>query len=171
MERTRLITLDDVPELTDLLSANRRFLAPWEPERNDEYFTVERQRELTQDVLERHERGTVLPHLIVDTSSDLVGRITLSGIVRGPFQSCSVGYWVSETHHGLGVATDALRHIVRIAFDELGLHRVQAESLLHNLASQRVLERCGFDRIGMAPRYLRIAGEWQDNLLFQLLNE
>ena len=59
--------------------------------------------------------------------------------------------------------------MVRIAFTELGLHRVQAGTLLHNRGSQRVLERNGFTPIGVAPRYLHIAGRWQDHLLFQRL--
>jgi ribosomal-protein-alanine N-acetyltransferase len=52
---------------------------------------------------------------------------------------------------------------------EAGLHRLQAGTLLHNAASQTVLRRNGFTPIGVAPRYLRIAGRWQDHLLFQLL--
>jgi ribosomal-protein-alanine N-acetyltransferase len=60
--------------------------------------------------------------------------------------------------------------MVGIAFTRLGLHRVQAETLLDNIGSQRVLERNGFERIGMAPAYLRIAGRWQDMILFQVLN-
>ncbi|WP_313959774.1 GNAT family protein [Microbacterium paludicola] len=54
---------------------------------------------------------------------------------------------------------------------ELGPHRVQAATLTHNTASQRVLVANGFIRIGAAARYLRIAGEWQDHLLFQRLLE
>jgi len=68
------------------------------------------------------------------------------------------------------VATAALRQIVGVAFGELGLHRIQGETLLDNAASQRVLERNGFARIGMAPEYLKIAGRWQDCILYQLVN-
>lgn len=52
---------------------------------------------------------------------------------------------------------------------ELRLHRLEASTLLHNIGSQRVLEKAGFERIGMAPKYLRIAGEWQDHALFQII--
>ena len=55
------------------------------------------------------------------------------------------------------------------ARDDLGLHRVQAATLVHNTASQRVLAATGFTPIGRAERYLHIAGEWQDHLLFQRL--
>lgn len=56
-----------------------------------------------------------------------------------------------------------------LAFDELRLHRVQAETLPSNLPSQRVLQRVGFVHYGSAPSYIQIAGRRQDNLLYQLL--
>jgi ribosomal-protein-alanine N-acetyltransferase len=166
---TRLICPADAAELAGLLAANRTFLAPWDPLRSDGYFTAEAQLAGITDALERHAQGLILPHVIVEAGR-IVGRITLNGIVRGPFLSCSVGYWLGQAATGRGLASAALREIVGIAFGELGLHRVQAETLLHNVASQRVLERNGFARIGMAPAYLRIQGRWQDHILFQLLN-
>jgi ribosomal-protein-alanine N-acetyltransferase len=168
---TRLVTLDDAPALAELLRANREFLAPYEPLRSDSYCTEEGQLAVVQDSLSRCEQGTALPHVILDDSGRVIGRITLNGIVRASFQSCSVGYWVGAAFNGRGFATAAVREIVRVAFEELDLHRVQAETLLDNVRSQRVLERNGFVRYGMAPRYLKIAGRWQDNIMYQLLNE
>lgn len=166
---TRLVTPEDVPVLAELLSVNRDFLAPWEPIREDDYFTVDGQQAVIQAALERHEEGSTLPHVIVADSGRVVGRITLNEIVRGPFQSCSLGYWVSASDNGCGVATTAVRDIMRVAFDELGLHRIQAGTLLHNVRSQRVLEHNGFVRFGVAPEYLNIAGEWQDHALYQVV--
>jgi ribosomal-protein-alanine N-acetyltransferase len=80
-----------------------------------------------------------------------------------------MGYWVGASHNGRGYATAAVREIVRVAFEELGLHRVQAETLLHNVRSQRVLEHNGFVRFGMAPAYLKIAGRWQDHAMYQVI--
>ena len=134
------------------------------------YFTKAGQRADIERALERHSHGTALPSVILDTGGAVVGRITLNGIVRGAFQSCSVGYWLSAAAGGRGLATIALRETIGVAFGELGLHRIQAETLPHNVASQRVLERNGFQRIGMAPTYLKIAGSWQDFLLYQVIN-
>jgi ribosomal-protein-alanine N-acetyltransferase len=61
--------------------------------------------------------------------------------------------------------------MIRLAFWEMGLHRIQAGTLLYNVRSQRVLERTGFVRFGVAPAYLSIAGEWQDHALYQIVNE
>jgi ribosomal-protein-alanine N-acetyltransferase len=170
MTTCRLIAPADAPVLAQLLRLNRDFLAPWEPLRDDEYFTEDRQRSAIQDALREQQEGRKLPLVIVDEAGGVVGRITLNNIVRGAFQSCSVGYWVSEAAGGRGVATAALKRIASVAFGELGLHRLQAETLLHNVPSQKVLERNGFVRIGMAPTYLKIAGRWQDFILYQLIN-
>jgi [ribosomal protein S5]-alanine N-acetyltransferase len=57
--------------------------------------------------------------------------------------------------------------VVAIAFGELALHRLEAGTLVDNLASQRVLQKNRFERYGLAKRYLFIAGEWRDHLLFE----
>ncbi|HYI32037.1 MAG TPA: GNAT family protein [Glaciibacter sp.] len=92
----------------------------------------------------------------------VVGRFNLAGIVRGPFQNGSLGYWVDSAYAGRGLATAAVNAIVETARDDLGLHRIEASTLLHNVGYQRVLLNAGFEQIGLAPRYLQIAGAWQD---------
>jgi ribosomal-protein-alanine N-acetyltransferase len=167
---SRLLRIEDAGALLDLVARNRAFLAPWDPVMPEEYFTLAGQRDGIVAAMGRFEQGTALPHVVLDPAGQVVGRITLNGIVRGPFQSCSVGYWISQESNGRGLATAALAHIKEVAFAELGLHRVQAETLVHNAASQAVLARNGFERIGYAPRYLKIADRWQDHILFQVLN-
>ena len=167
---TRLVRPADAAELCALLRANRDFLAPWDPIRAEDYFTEEGQRAVLEGFLAAHAKGTILPHVILD-GDRIVGRITLSGITRGAFQSGNLGYWVNAQDNGRGLGTAAVAEIRRIAFYELGLHRIEAGTLLHNTASQTVLHRNGFVRFGTAPRYLRIAGVWQDHALFQTLNE
>lgn len=166
---TRLVTLDDVPLLADLMRANRAFLAPWEPRRAEDFFTVEHQAGAVADLLEQHRRGTVLPHVILAEDGAVIGRVTLNNIVRGPLQSAKIGAWVAAAENGRGVASAALSAMIPVAFGDLGLHRLAAATLLHNVRAQRVLERAGFYRIGVAPRYLHIGGEWQDHALYQLL--
>ena len=167
---TRLVTRDDAEALATLVGSNRRFLAPWDPIRPEEFFTVDGQVASIEDALAQHDQGMGLPHVIVDESREVVGRITLHGISRGAFQSCGVGYFVGESHNGRGLATAAVGEMKRIAFEQLALHRIEAGTLPHNAASQVVLGRNGFVRYGLAPQYLSIAGRWQDHVLFQVLN-
>ena len=170
MSVTRLIELDDAPALAKLLQANRDFLAPWDPVHGDGYFTEAGQLAEVRSTLSQYRQGTKLPHVILGESGQVAGRINLNNIVRGAFQSGSLGYWVSATENGRGLATAAVGEMVQLAFAELRLHRVEAGTLLHNVRSQRVLERNGFTRFGVAPGYIKIAGRWQDHALYQLLN-
>ena len=169
--RIRLITTGDCEALAELQVRNRDFLSPWGPTRAEDYFTVEGQRADIEAALARHERGDAMPWVILDDDGAVAGRLTLSGITRGPFQSCAMGYWLSEDRTGKGLATEAVRAALASAYTELELHRVQAETLVANAASQNVLAKTGFEQYGLAPKYLKIAGIWQDHLMFQHLND
>lgn len=169
--RIRLIATGDCEALAELQVRNRDFLSPWDPIRSDDYFTVEGQRADVEAVLARHGRGEAMPWVILDDDGTVAGRLTLSGITHGPFQSCSMGYWLSEDQTGKGLATEAVGAAVDSAYSELKLHRVQAETLVANVASQNVLARTGFQQYGLAPKYLKIAGTWQDHLMLQHLND
>ncbi len=169
MAVTRIATVADAAALAAALRENRAFLAPWEPLRDDDYFTVESQRAALGRALDAYARESMVPLVIADDGR-VVGGININGITRGAFQSASIGYWVSQSHNGRGLATAAVTDAVTIAFTALGLHRLQAETLLHNTASQRVLARNGFKPFGVAPSYLKIAGQWQDHILYHLFN-
>jgi [ribosomal protein S5]-alanine N-acetyltransferase len=171
MTVTRLARADDAAELADQLRANRDYLAPWEPIREDGFFTCDAQRTLLEQALDAYARGITVPLIITDDGGRLIGRINIAGITRGPLQSANIGYWVSQSHRGRGFASAAVADAIGVAFKELELHRLQAETLLHNTASQRVLARNGFKPFGVAPSYLKIAGRWQDHIMYQLLNE
>ena len=167
--RTRLVTADDASALAEVRAAQRERLQPFEPQRDDDFYTEDGQGVRVAQQLALHAGGTCVPLVIVDEADRLVGEMTLSSVIRGAFQSASVGYWVSSRVEGRGVASAALRDLQTIAFDTLGLHRLQGETLTHNIASQKVLERSGFVRYGTAPDYLQIDGRWQEHALYQCI--
>ena len=162
----RPLQADDAAAVHAMVVANREHLAPWEPLRDESFFTLEHQTAVVAGQLERHALGHEYP-FVITLDGDLVGRITLSNVARGPFQSANLGYWIDAGHQGRGLATRALARVVEVARDEVGLHRLEAGTLPHNVGSQTVLRRCGFEQYGMAPAYLELAGRWQDHVLFQ----
>lgn len=162
----RLLRAADAPALARAYQDNRDHLAPWEPLRDDRFFTEAGQTEQIAARLEAASAGTDLPW-VLEAQERIVGTMTLAGIVRGPFLSAHVGYWVAGRLQGRGVCSAALQEVLRHAREELGLHRLQASVLPRNAASTAVLRRAGFTLIGTAPSYLRIAGAWQDHLLYQ----
>ncbi len=102
-------------------------------------------------------------------SHDLVGVINLSEIVMGVFKSTYMGYWGFARTGGRGLMTDALRAAARYAFDELGLHRVEANIQPGNTRSIALAQRAGFTKEGFSPRYLFIGGAWRDHERWTLL--
>jgi ribosomal-protein-alanine N-acetyltransferase len=171
MSTTRLVEPGDAVVLADLVARNREFLAPWEPVRPEAYFTLEGQADVVTEALERYADGTQVPRVILDETGAVVGRINLNNIVRGVFLSASVGYWLAEEAGGRGLATAAVAEMVTVGFSVEHLHRLEAGTVPENVRSQAVLTRNGFEQFGYAPRYLSIAGRWQDHLLFQIVSD
>ena len=128
----RPLRADDAGELAALLVENRSFLAPFEPDRDERFYTVEGQ-------LERLEREDKHAFAILD-GERIAGTVAMSNVVRGPHESANLGYWVAERENGRGLATKAVGELLPIAFGELGLHRLEAGTLVDNLASRRVEE-------------------------------
>ncbi len=159
----------DVDELGDYWARNRAHLSPTQPHRDPSFWTVEGQRRRLENAANDVAVGRMYP-LLVREDGRLVAEIGLSDVARGAFHSCHVGYSVDGGRLRRGVATWAVAAAVDIAFVDLGLHRVQAATMVENVASQGVLRGCGFDRIGEAAGYLAIAGRWADHVLWQRLN-
>nr|WP_231715047.1 GNAT family N-acetyltransferase [Arthrobacter gengyunqii] len=168
--RLSVLTDADAPALAAAYRRNRNYLAPWEPLRPDAFFTEEGQRSVIEAKLALFQAGSEVPWVLAD-GERVIGTITLTGIVRGPFLSANLGYWIDGEYAGRGLGTAAVTAVAETARERLGLHRIQAATLLHNAASQRILDKSGFTQIGLAPRYLKIAGRWQDHLLFQRILE
>lgn len=156
----------DADALARAYAANRDHLRPWEPRREEVFFTLTGQAARVRDMLEQRRQGRLFPWVLAD-GPRVVGAMNLNNVVLGSFRSAHLGYWVDAGYTGRGLATGAVQAVCRAAGERLGLHRIQAGTLLDNAASQRVLRKCGFEEIGVARRYLHIDGEWRDHLLFQ----
>ena len=167
----RAIRIGDGPALARAYIANREHLAPWEPTRAESFFTEEFQERHARECEADTASGRSIRFVIESDDGEIRGRMNLNNIVRGAFWSADLGYWIDVSRLRRGLATRAVEQVALYAREELRLHRLQAATLLHNIGSQRVLADSGFERIGLAPKYLRIAGEWQDHMLFQLLLE
>ena len=104
-------------------------------------------------------------------SFEAVGLINLSEIVMGTFHSCFVGYYGYQRWARKGWMTAALHAAVQFAFNDLGLHRLEANIQPGNTASARLAKRVGFRKEGSSPRYLFIDGSWQDHEHWVVFNE
>jgi [ribosomal protein S5]-alanine N-acetyltransferase len=150
-----------------LYMRNRAHLSPWEPAHPPGYYSVDGQRGRSLEAAAGRAAGREAAYGIVEVATgDLVGRVAITGVLRGPMQSGHLGYLVDAGHCGRGYATEAVRLLLAIAFTELRLHRVEAAVMPRNAASLRVVARAGFREEGLARRYLYINGVWEDHRIF-----
>lgn len=165
--RLRALEAGDGAALAAAYDANRAHLARWDPLREPAFYTAEWQEGVVAQALRDRASGRSARHVLTQDDGRVMGIANIANVVHGAFDSADLGYWIDASLTGRGLMSRTVAALIPYARTELGLHRLQASTLLDNAASQRVLAGNGFEQIGMAPKYLRIAGEWQDHLLFQ----
>lgn len=162
-----LLRRDHTQDLLRYRRQNLEFLRPYEPLQDERELVAPEQEALIASYLERASRDASYHFgIFLQQGGTLVGRFNLNNVVRGVFQNAYVGYALDERHQGQGLMTEAVAIGCEIGFRILSLHRLQAATLPWNKASMRVLEKNGFRREGYAAGYLRIAGRWQDHVIF-----
>jgi len=164
--------LSDYARWAEIRALSRAHLAPWEPTwTRDELTRIAYRRRLKvygQDARDDH--GYY--YFIVSNPGDaLLGGVTLSNVRRGAAQCATLGYWIGAPFAGKGYMQSAVRLLTAFAFRSLRLHRIEAACMTGNLPSRHVLEKCGFEREGLARRYLKINGAWEDHVIYALTEE
>jgi ribosomal-protein-alanine N-acetyltransferase len=149
-------TLDDRDEFIAAMRASRALHRPWlSPPTTPAAFDA---------FLRRVDDEFSEPMILVRVDDRaLLGYFVLSWIIRGPLQSAFLGYGAVAAHAGHGYMTEGMQRVLRRAFTELRLHRVEANIQPGNKASIALARRCGFEREGYSPRYLKIGGRWRDH--------
>lgn len=102
-------------------------------------------------------------------TGEIAGAVNLSEIVRGVFLSAYLSYYGSAAHAGQGLLREGVALLLRHAFRELGLHRVEANVQPGNERSLALVRALGFRMEGFSPRYLKIGGRWRDHERWALL--
>lgn len=168
----RVLSPADAPLVREYLLRSREWLEPWEPKRPDSYWDLASVEARLQQDLDATQSGHALTfHLAENTDPErIIGACNLRNVIRGAFLSCHLGYALAPDATGRGFMTEAIAKTVEIGFEELGLHRIEANVIPRNVASLAVLERCGFEREGLARDYLCIAGQWEDHVHMVRLN-
>ena len=156
-----------------LRKQSREFLKPFEPRWTEADLNRRAFGARLYRGRKEAQSGTDFAFLIFEkgTPETLVGGITISNIRRRAAQYANLGYWMGQQYAGRGLMTEAVGVLLPYYFDQLGLHRLHAAFLPHNLASWRVLEKNGFTEEGYAENYLQIDGKWADHVMFALTRE
>ena len=170
----RPLVSDDFPQWREVRRANRDWLTKWEPKRIAASPDVVEDRSAFSMRCHSRERERQLGSGFgfgVFVAGNFAGEVNLNSVQRGPFQNAYVGYWIDERHAGHGYTPEAVVAVIRYAFEELDLHRIQISIVPRNTASRRVVEKIGVRAEGVAERYLEINGVWEDHIRFAITSE
>ena len=174
-DRLALRTLDaaDANHVLQYFDRNRAFLEYWEPERDEAFYTVGYHKALLEKEQVEMDAGRMLRLWIFkkDQPERTIGSLAFNNIVRGCFLSCFLGYRLDAQEAGKGYMTEALRKGTEVMFSEYGLHRIEANIIPRNAASLRAVTKAGFESEGLARKYLKINGVWEDHIHMVLLND
>ena len=161
----RLHQRSDGKAWREVKAANDDWLRPWEgtspdgPKPPTTYGTM--LRHLTAE----YNAGRLYPFAII-YQGNYVGQLTLGNIIRGSLQGAYIGYWIDARVAGRGIMPTAVAMALDFGLGEAGLHRIEISIRPENAASLRVVEKLHLELEGTRKRYLHIAGDWRDHLIF-----
>ncbi|RVU37009.1 GNAT family N-acetyltransferase [Rheinheimera riviphila] len=165
----RLTTKDDESRLADYYSSNAQHFYLWEPFREPGYYSEASIQIRLFEYEEQHRVGSAA-HFIGLDDGKVIAHCSLTNIVYGPFRACFIGYGVSKEFEGTGTMSKLCLAAIKYAFDVLELNRIMANYMPCNERSCRLLKKLGFSEEGLAKKYLKINGSWEDHVLTALVN-
>lgn len=148
---------------------NREWLSPWEatipPISQDSYKELPSFFEMVKILNHEARHGRSLSFAIWQ-GKNLIGQISLGGIIYGAMRGGHIGYWIDRNYANRGYTTKAVEMLTQYAFEVLRLHRVEINLRPENASSRRVAEKAGYVLEGERARYLHIDGQWRDHICF-----
>ena len=167
------VRMRDAAQWSRIRLADRSHLEPWEPSTDTDCntrHTVSSWPAVCSSLRSEARKGRMLPY-VIELNGDFCGQLTIGNVTHGALRSAWIGYWVSSSATGGGVATGALALGLDHCFGAVMLHRVEATVRPENVASRAVLAKVGFREEGLLRRYLEVDGAWRDHVLVALTIE
>ncbi len=166
----KLPELSDAKAILDYFLRNREFLAKFEPVRDKDFYTLRSFEDMINLDKILYDNCQALKYWIYKNDK-VIGSVGLNNIIWGVFLNGYIGYRLDKDEINKGYMTEALQKLIEIAFDDLRLHRLEANIMPRNKASLSVVKKAGFEFEGIAKEYLKINGIWEDHVHMVLLNK
>lgn len=157
----------------DYYLRNKSFLEEWEPSKDEKFYVKQYHKKQLEKELSDIENDRSFRLWIFKKQDEgrIIGSVGFNNIVKGAFLSCHLGYKLDKDEINKGYMTEAIDKGIDIMFNRFGLHRIEANIMPKNKRSLRVVEKLGFYNEGLAYKYLKINGNWEDHIHMVLLNE
>lgn len=163
----KLLSVKDQDGLFDFETRNRKYFERIGLSRSDAYYERSSFVKILKELIDEQQKDAHYMYLVINEQNDIVGRVNLTDVVRGPLRKAELGYRIGEQHQGKGFATAAVRLVLMQASKVHELHRIEAGTSPQNIGSQVVLIKNGFRFAGKYSKYILQGDDWVDSLLFE----
>ena len=153
----RRLRTEDAPDIFASIDTQRRYLGRWLP------FVADTHRiEQTRQVVAGMLADTANPVFTLRSGNAFAGLIGFKS-ADGTTRTIEIGYWLRSEFQGRGIMTSAVQALCRLAFEEMGMERIEIRCAPGNLRSNRIPQRLGFrlDRVEVRGEQLA-DGEFVD---------
>ena len=167
----RSLNENDIPSLQNYYRRNRQFLQPWEPHRDEIYYSWESLKKMIflEKVEEKNRKAYRGYIFLKEKQRNIIGFAGLTNIHYSYDFSGRIGYKLDKDHTNRGFMTEALTSLIHFGFYKLSLHRLESHVMPANISSQRVLEKLNFQKEGYNFQFRKINGIWEDHILYALV--
>lgn len=168
----KILKPDAAPLVLDFYMRDKELFERFEPDRMPNFYTLSHQQTLLKCEYDlAFKLQTIRFYVFRKEEPDvIIGTLCFHNIVKALYCSCDLGYKFSSAYHHMGYATEAIHLGIRIMFQELKLHRINAWVIPDNQPSIHLLERLGFEREGLCKALLPMRGQWQDHFQYALIS-
>ena len=165
--------MDMATEIANFYMRNKKFFRDYDPSRPESFYNLSTHKKIVKKELEETKLGRMLKFWLfkIEDKKRIIGMISFTNISNSSFLSTTVGYKLDEEELKQGYMTEALRAAIVIIFKELKLHRIEANIMPHNRPSMNLVKKLGFEYEGLAKKYLKINGKWEDHIHMTIINK
>jgi len=163
----KLLEQSDEEVLFKFELENRAFFEKVGLSREDNYYDFANFKTIIREIIEEQNKELVYMYLVMDDCGQIIGRVNLISVVKGNFNKAELGYRIAEKHQRKGYATSAVKLVLDEAINKHKLHRIEAGTSPHNIGSQIVLIKNGFQFTGRYSKYIYQNEKWHDSINFE----
>lgn len=151
----RNYSIKDAPALFELVKSNRDLLKDYFPMSAEQNTSVMNSRKyILQRHSDRKNGKSLFAGIFTPDGKTLIGQICAKDInFRVP--KCEAGYYIDKNHQRKGLGKEALRLFTDHCFSKLGMVKITLRIEPENIASKKLAEKCGFEKIGVAKNDFR----------------
>jgi ribosomal-protein-alanine N-acetyltransferase len=168
----KALNKNSAPLVLSFYEDNRFLFEPWEPQRGSNFYTLAYQKASLTAEHNQMTEGKLLRYWVFlkDAPDEIIGSICFQNLLKGPYQSCSLGYKFSHKHLHQGYAFESIHKAIETIFEEYHLHRIEAFIMPNNEPSLRLIDRLFFICEGLSYSYAKVNGIWTDHKRYSLIN-